>query len=167
MFRGTDAVSAEEYVRQIQSLGAEDGATTTRDMTLFERAPSDALGALVKLNADRFQHLHYAADKYKDEAGAVLGERNRSFANPQASMEEALLSLAFRQHSYGHTTTGSKRDVEDMPNQVEHARDLFRRYYTPDDCVLIVVGDFDRDRTLAAIKDAYGGWRGTRARGPW
>jgi zinc protease len=165
MFRGTDAVPAEEYERQMQKLGAEDNAFTTDDVTLYNSTiPSDALGELIRLNADRFQHLHYAPDKYKDETGAVLGERNKAFSSPEALMEEALRALEFKQHTYGHTTIGSKRDVEDMPNQYEYSRSFFRRFYTPDDCVVFVVGDFDHDKTLAAIKDAYGGWRGTRAK---
>lgn len=165
MFRGTDAVPAEEYERQLQKLGAEDNAFTTDDVTLYNTtSPSDALGDSIKLNADRFQHLHYAPEKYKDETGAVLGERNKEFSNPEAVMEEALRALEFKQHTYGHTTIGSKHDVEDMPNQYEYSRSFFRRFYTPDDCVVFVVGDFDHDKTLAAIKDAYGGWRGTRAK---
>lgn len=165
MFRGTDAVPAEEYLRQLQTLGADDNAFTTDDLTLYlTTIPSDALGELIKLNADRFQHLHYSADKYKDETGAVLGERNKVFASPNALIEESIHALAFKSHTYGHTTIGSKHDVEDMPNQYEYSRQFFRRFYTPDDCVIFVVGDFDRDKTLAAIKDAYGGWRGTRVR---
>lgn len=165
MFRGTDAVPAEEYLRQLQVLGADDNAFTTDDLTLYNTTiPSDALGELIKLNADRFQHLHYAPDKYKDETGAVLGERNKVFASPEAVMDEALRALEFKQHTYGHTTIGSKHDVEDMPSQYEYSRQFFRRFYTPDDCVIFVVGDFDREKTLAAIKDAYSGWHGTRAR---
>ncbi len=165
MFRGTDAVSAQEYEHQLQTLGADDNAFTTDDLTLYNTTiPSDSLGELIKVNADRFQHLHYAPDKYKDETGAVLGERNKAFASPDATIDEALRALEFKQHTYGHTTIGSKHDVEDMPNQYEYSRQFFRRFYTPDDCVVFVVGDFDHDKTLAAIKDAYSGWRGTRAK---
>jgi zinc protease len=165
MFRGTDSVPAEEYERQLQRLGADDNAFTTDDVTLYNTTlPAESLGDLIKLNADRFQHLHYLPEKYKDETGAVLGERNKVFSNPEAAMEEALRGIEFKQHTYGHTTIGSKHDVEDMPNQYEYSRVFFRRFYTPDDCVIFVVGDFDRGKALAAIKDAYGGWRGTRAK---
>jgi zinc protease len=165
MFRGTDAVPAEDYLRQLQLLGADDNAFTTEDLTLYTTTiPADALGEIIKLNADRFQNLHFSPDKYKDETGAVLGERNKVFASPEAILEEALRALAFKQHTYGHTTIGSKHDVEDMPNQYEYSRQFFRRFYTPDDCVIFVVGDFDRAKTVAAIKEAYGTWRGTRAR---
>jgi zinc protease len=134
-------------------------------MTVYTTtAPSDALPDLVKLNADRFQHLHVAEPKYKDETGAVLGERNKVFSDPHAQMDEAVRALAFKTHTYGHTTIGFKHDVEDMPNQYEYSRQFFKRFYTPDDCVIFVAGDFDGAKALAEIKDAYGPWRGKRAR---
>ncbi len=165
MFRGTDTVSADEYGRRIQAMGADDNAYTTDDMTVYTTtAPTGALPDLVKLNADRFEHLHVAEAKYKDETGAVLGERNKVFSDPHAQMEEALQALTFKTHTYGHTTIGFKRDVEDMPNQYEYSRQFFKRFYTPDDCVIFVVGDFDGAKALGAIKEAYGPWRGKRAR---
>jgi zinc protease len=165
MFRGTDTVSAEEYGRRIQAMGADDNASTSSDMTVYTTtAPSDALPDLVKLNADRFAHLHVAEPKYKDETGAVLGERNKGFADPHAQMDEALRALTFKTHTYGHTTIGFKHDVEDMPSQYEYSRQFFKRFYTPDDCVVFVVGDFDGGKALAEIKEAYGPWRGKRAR---
>jgi len=165
MFRGTDTTPAEEYSRRVQAMGADDNAYTSNDMTIYTTtAPNDSLPDLIKLNADRFQHLHVAEAKYKDETGAVLGERNKVFSDPRAQMEEAMGALTFKVHTYGHTTIGYKHDVEDMPNQYEYSRQFFKRFYTPDDCVVFVVGDFDRAKALAEIKDAYGPWRGTRAR---
>ena len=165
MFRGTDTIPGPEYQRRLQALGADDNAFTTPDITLYNTTiPADALPDLIKVNADRFQHLSYPTDKYKDETGAVLGERNKAFSDPQEVMAEALQALSFKVHTYGHTTIGNKHDVEDMPNQYEYSRQFFRRFYTPDDCMIFVVGDFDPDKTIAAIKDAYGSWRGTRAR---
>jgi zinc protease len=165
MFRGTDTVPAEEYARRVQAMGADDNAYTSTDMTIYTTtAPADALPDLIKLNADRFQHLHVAEAKYKDETGAVLGERNKVFSDPRAQMDEAMGALTYKSHTYGHTTIGYKHDVEDMPNQYEYSRQFFRRFYTPDDCVVFVVGDFDKAKALAAIKDAYAPWRGKRAR---
>ncbi len=164
MFRGTDAVPPDEYARRIKAMGADDNAYTSNDMTVYTTTISnDSLPDLITLNADRFAHLHVAEAKYKDETGAVLGERNKSFANPLAQMDEAMSALTFKSHTYGHTTIGTKHDVEDMPNQYEYSRQFFKRFYTPDDCVVFVVGDFDRAKTLAEIKEAYGPWRGTRA----
>ena len=60
----------------------------------------DQRTALLERVRGSFQHLHYAPDKYKDETGAVLGERNKAFANPEATMEEELRALEFKSHTF-------------------------------------------------------------------
>ncbi len=164
MFRGTEKVSAEEYERRMQALGADTNASTSPDYTLFvPSAATDALPELVALDADRFQHLSYARAAYVDETGAVLGEYNKSAASPRLPMQEALRELAFTRHTYGHTTLGSKRDVVAMPGAYDYSRAFWRRFYTPDDCVLFVAGDFDAAKVSELVHREYGSWTGKRA----
>jgi zinc protease len=66
-------------------------------------------------------------------------------------------------HPYGHTTLGFKRDVEAMPDAYEYSRAFFKRFYTPDDCTILAVGDVDHDALLAQVKTSYAGWTGHRA----
>src|SRR5207302_11402327 len=70
---------------------------------------------------------------------------------------------AFKKHTYGHTVIGYKRDVEAMPNAYDYSRQFFKRFYTPDDAAIFVVGDVDRQKELDQITKAYGGWQGKRA----
>ena len=164
MFRGTAKVSAQDYERRMQALGAENNAFTSSDFTLYiPMIASAAIAELVPLEADRFEHLAYSGAAYKDETGAVLGEYNKNAASPMLPMEEALLALAFTRHTYGHTTLGWKRDVEAMPGAYTYSRSFFRRFYTPDDCTLFVVGDFDAAKVSELIHTEYSGWTGKRA----
>jgi zinc protease len=164
MFRGTDQMPAAEYQRRMQAFGADNNAFTTADFTLYQPTlPKESLPELVRIEADRFEHLAYAPNAYKDETGAVLGEYNKNAANPLLPMSEALRGIAYSVHPYGHTTLGFKRDVEAMPGAYEYSRSFFRRFYTPDDCTIIAVGDVDHDSLLAQVKAAYGTWAGHRA----
>jgi zinc protease len=164
MFRGTDKMSAHEYEQKMQAMGADNNAFTSNDLTVYTPTlPKQGLADLIQIEADRFQHLHVAEDKYKDETGAVLGEYNKNFSNPARVIDEALRGLAFKAHTYGHTTLGTKRDVEDMPRQYAYSLEFFRRFYTPDDCVIFAVGDVDRAKVVEMVKAAYGGWKGKRA----
>jgi zinc protease len=167
MFRGTEKMPAAGYEKRMQALGADNNAFTTNDFTLFiPTLPKDSLAELVPIEAERFEHLAYTQASYKDETGAVLGEYNKNASSPFLPMEEALLSIAFTKHTYGHTTLGFKRDVEAMPSAYEYSRTFFKRFYTPDDCTLFVVGDLDADRVLALIKANYAGWSSKRAPTP-
>jgi zinc protease len=164
MFRGTEKVPAREYDERMQALGADNNAFTTDDFTLYIPViPKESLSELIDLEADRFQHLSYTEAQYKDETGAVLGEYNKDFSNPYRVIDEAIRELAFRKHTYGHTTIGYRRDVEAMPGAYAYSRRFFKRFYTPDDCTIFAVGEVDRQKVLDQVTRAYGGWQGKRA----
>jgi zinc protease len=165
MFRGTERVSQQAWERTMQSFGADTNAYTSMDSTVYTIvAPASALPTIVELEADRFQHLSYSEDVFRTEAGAVRGEYEVWSSNPAQPMWETMSELAFTRHTYGHTTIGYLRDIEAMPEKYEYSRRFFRRFYTPDNATVIVVGDFDRDALLAAIRQHYGLWRGRRDR---
>jgi zinc protease len=57
---------------------------------------------------------------------------------------------------------GYLRDVQAMPENLRYSQQFFRRYYTPDNCTVIVAGDVDHDRLMALVGQHYAGWRGRR-----
>jgi zinc protease len=165
MFRGTEAHSGEDYAALLNGVGADGNAYTTNDYTCYTIvAPSSALPLLTELEADRFRNLSYAEPAFRTEAGAVRGEYQVWSSDPSQPMWEALSELAFSRHTYRHTTIGYLADIDAMPGYYDYSRDFFRRFYTPDDVTLIVVGDFDDDALMAMIRERYGSWRGRRAR---
>ncbi len=164
MFRGTERHPQHDYEAALQSFGADNNAFTTSDFTCYTiTAPTAALPTVVELEADRFQHLSYPEDTFRTEAGAVRGEYQVWSSRPDQPMWEALSELAFTRHTYRHTTIGYLRDIDAMPGHYEYAQQFFRRFYTPDNAFVVVVGDFDRDALMASIRQHYGGWRGRRA----
>jgi len=163
MFRGTESVPAAEYERRIQAMGADNNAFTTNDYTLYTlTAPRDALRDVVRLEADRFQHLSYSESVFQTETRAVLGEYNKTASSPELPMWEALADLAFRAHPYGHTTLGRLADIEQTQQHYAFSREFLRRYYTPDNCVVFAVGDVDRAEVVELVRAQYAGWTGRR-----
>ncbi len=106
------------------------------------------------LEADRFQNLEYAEDAFRTEAGAVLGEYNKSASNPFQPLDEKMRDLAFQKHTYKHTTIGFLADIKDMPNQYEYSLSFFDRFYRPDNSALLVVGDVQPERGVRAGGEA-------------
>jgi zinc protease len=165
MFRGTERFSEDAYEREVQSFGADGNAYTTQDFTLYTMtAPTSALARVVDLEADRFQHLSYDERAFRTETGAVLGEYNKSAASPATKLWETLSELAFKRHTYGHTTIGYLADIQAMPDKVAYARAFFHRFYTPDNTTILVAGEVDHAALLALVKKHYGGWKGARDR---
>jgi zinc protease len=163
MFRGTKRFPQAAYEERIQSFGADNNAYTTQDFTLYTvTAPGSALTQIVELEADRFQHLEFDETQFRTETGAVLGEYNKSAASPFLKMWESLSGLAYTQHTYSHTTIGFLADIQAMPDKFEYAKNFFRRFYTPDNCTIIVAGDVVHSELLALVKQHYGAWQGKR-----
>lgn len=161
MFRGTPTNPADKYNADVVSLGLDTNAFTSEDMTIYHLfGPSKALPTIIDLEADRFQNLSYSEAQFRTEAGAILGEYAKSASNPLQLMQEKVLETAFTNHTYRHTVIGYLADVKAMPAGFDYSREFFRRYYTPDNATVFVVGDFDHAATLTHMEKAYGGWKG-------
>ena len=170
MFRGTEARPGPVYERTMQGFGADNNAYTTSDYTLYtitgaERCArrrssrSRPSGSSISTSTRRLPY------RGRRRARRVRDHRQRAdrddVARPSAS-------LAFGRHTYGHTTIGHLARHRGMNENVAYARDFFRRYYTPDDTTLFVVGDVRHDALLALVRvtTERGVGRATRPRFP-
>jgi zinc protease len=164
MFRGTARFPEGAREKFLESVGIADNAFTTDDFTLFHTfGPSSALEKLIDVEADRFEHLSYDEPTFQTEAKAVLGEYHKDAAGPELKVDETLVSTAFTRHPYSHTTLGFLKDVEAMPQEYDYSKQFFQRWYTPDNVMLFVVGDFDDAKVMGWIQDKYGHWAGRSA----
>jgi zinc protease len=160
MFRGTETYPPEKYNDVLKRLGADSNAFTTDDWTAYHVvAASSALDTVMAIEADRFMNLKYTKEAFQKEAGAVLGEYNKNYSVPIMSIFEKLQDTAYTKHTYKHTTMGFLKDIEDMPNQYDYSIEFFKRWYRPDNCVLVVTGDVDPKAVAALAKKHYGPWK--------
>ena len=160
MFKGTKQVPKAAYDEFLTRLGAGTNGYTTDDFTAYYVvfAGRENLEKVVKTEADRFINLSYTEEMIKTEAPVIEGEYNASASNPGRRLIELLRDTAFTAHSYKHTTLGYLKDIQDMPNQFEYSRLYKKRFYAPDNTVLLVVGDFDPARLSALAGQYYGSW---------
>jgi zinc protease len=163
MFRGTDKYSKDAFNELLKSIGADNNANTSDDRTVYHTlASADALETIMDMESDRFMNLKYSEEDFKTEAGAILGEYNKNYSSPFMTIYEKLREAAYEGHTYKHTTMGFLKDIQDMPNQYQYSLQFFDRWYRPENCVVIVVGDFNQEKLVALAKKYYGPWkRGT------
>ncbi len=160
MFRGTEKYNAEAFNNVLQSLGADNNAYTNNDATVYHTlASADALEKIIEVESDRFMNLKYSEEAFKTEAGAILGEYNKNFSSPFQSMFEKLNDAAYDKHTYKHTTMGFIKDIQDMPNQYQYSLKFFDRWYRPEYCTIVVVGDVKHDQLVSLTKKYYSGWK--------
>lgn len=157
MFRGTEKYP--NYDGVTERIGAARNAFTSLDMTVYYLvAASDYLAQIVDLESDRFQRLSYAEEPFRTEAGAVLGEYQNNAYSAFAVLDRKVRETAWTEHTYRHSTIGFEEDVRTMPEGYQYSRDFFRRFYRPENVVLVIAGDFDRDEAERLVREHYGGW---------
>ncbi|HVT60021.1 MAG TPA: pitrilysin family protein [Thermoanaerobaculia bacterium] len=160
MFRGTDKYPQDRYTQVLKGMGADSNAFTTDDFTLYHIVgPARELETMMDMESDRFKNLKYGEEGFRTEALAVLGEYNKDASSPFLPLEEKLRDLAFTKHTYKHTTIGFIADVKAMPGYYDFSRQFFARFYRPENCVLLVVGDAAPQNVFALAARYYGDWQ--------
>jgi len=160
MFRGTKKYPGHIYDSLIVSMGADANAYTTDDYTCYHiTTTKDNLEKVIELESDRFQNLSYEEDPFKTESGAVYGEYRKGKTDPFFVAYEKLMETAFDKHTYKHTTIGFEKDIAAMPTMYDYSISFFKRYYRPENVVIMITGDVKRKQVEKWIKSYYGSWQ--------
>ncbi|HEV7644011.1 MAG TPA: pitrilysin family protein [Pyrinomonadaceae bacterium] len=160
MFRGSENYPAGMFDKIMQKAGASSNAYTSDDRTVYHATfAKEDLEGIIKLDADRFQHLKYTEEQFKTEAGAVLGEYNKNISSPFTKLYEVMRETAYKKHTYSHTTLGYVEDIRDFPNQFAYSWEFYNRFYRPEYSTVIVVGQVKQADVLAMVKKYYGDWK--------
>ena len=155
MFNGSENAPGD-YFEYTKKIGATDlNGTTWLDRTnYYENLPSDHLELAVQLEADRMRNLWLREDDRRPEMTVVRNEMEDGENSPFGILMERVQSTAYLWHNYGKSTIGNRSDIERVP--VENLRAFYRRYYQPDNAVLLVAGKFEAASTLALIQQVFG-----------
>lgn len=148
MFKGTQQYPEGEFSKIIAALGGQENAFTHNDYTAYyEKLAAPNLDISFKLEADRMRHLRLDNQAFAKEMQVIAEERRmRTDDNPQALTFERFLATAHLSPPYQHPVIGWMHDIKQM--QVTDARNWYKRYYAPNNAVIVVVGDV----TLAQVK---------------
>jgi len=160
MFRGTEKFPGPVYDSIITSIGADANAFTSDDLTVYHLDFSNQdLEKVMELESDRFQNLKYSKEEFQTESGAIYGEYRKNRTNPFSVAIEKLREIAYQKHTYKHTTMGFEEDIKDMPNMYDYSISFYKRYYRPENVIIVITGDFDKEKTSGLVKKYYSSWK--------
>jgi predicted Zn-dependent peptidase len=159
LFQGSEHVDANEHFELVQRAGGTLNGSTWLDRTnYFETVPSHHLELALWLEADRMGRLLPAMTQAKldTQRDVVKNERRWSVDNqPYGTWWERLPALCFPpDHPFHHSLIGSMEDLSAA--SLEDVAEFFRTYYTPDNAVLSITGDFDRGEAMAFVERHFG-----------
>jgi zinc protease len=155
LFKGTK--NFEDPWKALEDHGAWFNGSTWLDRTnYFETLPSteENLEFALRLEADRMVNSLLRKEDLDTEWSVVLNEFGMGENRPTHILAQRMTSTAFLWHNYGHSTIGSRSDIQRV--KIEKLREFYREYYQPDNALLVIAGDFDPERALALVEKHFG-----------
>jgi zinc protease len=156
MFKGTAKNPAGRFSQRLAAIGGQENAFTSNDYTgYFQRTAREHLGELMDFEADRMTGLVLAEDIIKSERDVILEERNQRVENePGARLAEQVSAAQFLNHPYHKPVIGWRHEMETLNR--EDALTFYKRFYAPQNAVLVVAGDVTPDEVRTLAERTYG-----------
>jgi zinc protease len=155
MFKGTEKHPGAAFSQDVAAIGGQENAFTTADYTgFFQRVPREHLKEMMALEADRITNLVLTDAVVKPELNVVLEEQNMRVANnPNARLSEQVDAALYLNHPYGRPVIGWRHEIEKLTR--DDALAFYKRFYTPNNAIVVVAGDVTPDEVKADAEETY------------
>jgi zinc protease len=156
MFKGTSKHPVGEFSQTVLKVGGNENAFTSVDYTgYFQRVPREQLGKMMEFEADRMTGLILKDENVLPERDVVLEEYNMRVANsPEARLNEQMMAALYLNHPYGRPVIGWHQEIEKLGR--EDALAFYRRFYAPNNAILVIAGDVDVNEIRPLAEATFG-----------
>lgn len=156
MFKGTKTLEPGEFSRIVALNGGRENAFTSLDYTgYYQTVARDRLEIVMKHEADRMANLVLTDEIVLPERDVILEERrSRVDNNPAAKLSEMVSATLFVNHPYRLPVIGWEHEIAQL--DTESALAFYRRWYAPNNAVLIVAGDISAAEVRPLAEKYYG-----------
>jgi zinc protease len=156
MFRSTKKLKSGELARTVSRLGGRDNAVTSHDATYyFQRLPKEHLKTAMVMEADRMRNLNLVDAEVAAERDVVLQERRSVVdSKPLATLDELINANLYLNHPYRTPVIGWEHEIKKYDRATALA--FYRRFYAPNNAILVVAGDVTPDEVRKLAQDTYG-----------
>jgi len=158
MFKGSKKFprkNTESVIARLGKKGWQLNASTWLDRTnYYEVFPDEYFEYAVRLEADRMRNAFITKKDLDEERPAVLSEHAMKENDSSEFLEEKVWATAFLAHQYHHSTLGWLSDIENI--SAEKLKNFYDTYYHPNNAVVTVVGNIERNVSLSLIAKHFG-----------
>jgi len=155
LFKGTP--THPDIPGAMKERGAQFNGTTWVDRTnYYETLPASDqnLEYAIRLEADRLINSPIKATDLATEFSVVRNEFEAGENSPERVLSQRMMAVAYEWHNYGKSTIGNRSDIERVP--VDNLRAFYKKYYLPDNAMLVVAGKFDEKKAIEYIAKYFG-----------
>jgi zinc protease len=156
MFKSTDKIASGAFSKVIAKLGGQDNAFTNYDVTgYYQRIAKDRLKTVMDMEADRMVNLRLTEREVATEREVILEERrSRTENNPSAVLSEQMSAALYQNHPYRIPIIGWMHEMAKLSR--EDALTFYKRFYAPNNAIVVVAGDVSVDEVKSLAEAAYG-----------
>ena len=154
VFKGTP--SHKDIPNELTERGARANGTTWYDRTNYYEtfnATDDNLEWALDLESDRMMNSYIAKKDLESEFSVVRNEFESGENSPSRTLSQKVIRAAYMWHNYGNSTIGNRSDIERVP--IANLKAFYKKYYRPDNAVLMITGKIDDKRTLELVEKYF------------
>ncbi|RAU23303.1 peptidase M16 [Paramagnetospirillum kuznetsovii] len=156
MFKGTPTMAPGEFSKLVARNGGRDNAFTSSDYTgYYQNVAADKLELVMRIEADRMRNLVLDEANFRTEQAVVLEERRSRVENsPAALLAEQMEAALYLNSPYHRPVIGWEKEIAALT--LDDALAFYRRWYAPNNAILIVAGDVDAATVRPLAEKYYG-----------
>ncbi|MEZ6094393.1 MAG: pitrilysin family protein [Pirellulaceae bacterium] len=156
LFKGTERHKDIPTLLKDRGVLNMNGTTWFDRTNYYEQLPStdENLEFAIRMEADRLLNSLIRSEDLSSEMTVVRNEFEIGENDPGSILMQRIMATAYEWHNYGKSTIGNRSDIERVP--VENLREFYRKYYQPDNVMVVVAGQFDTDKALEYLNKYFG-----------
>jgi zinc protease len=156
MFKSTEKIVDGAFPKLVMQLGGQLNAFTSQDVTVyFERIAKEHLGEMMAMEADRMVNLRLTEEEVATERQVIIEERASRYDNsPNARLSEQMSASLYLAHPYRLPVIGWAHDIAQLSR--DDALAFYKRFYAPNNAILVVAGDVTPDEVRTLAVESYG-----------
>ena len=156
MFKGTSKVPNDEFTRLSRIYGGSiNAATFTNYTNYYQLYPKTYFPMALELEADRMSNLLLRQQDFEPEMKVVMEERRlRTDDSPRALAFERFKWIAYPTSHYRQPVIGHMKNLQNL--QLDDLKTWYRKWYTPNNAILVIVGDVESEAALHQVQKYFG-----------
>lgn len=156
MFKGTQKVPNDEFTRLSRMYGGSINASTFTNYTnYYQLYPKTYFPLALELEADRMRNLLLRQQDFEPEVKVIMEERRlRTDDNPRSLAFERFKWIAYPTSHYRQPVIGHMKNLQNI--QLKDVKKWYQDWYTPNNAMLIIVGDVDAENALRQVQKYFG-----------
>jgi len=162
LFKGTKSRSAKDIAEQMDEIGGQINAYTTKEYTVFHTRTLDThFDKALTVMSDMFLNSSFESEDIKKELGIITEEIKMYEDDPEEHSSDMLQNAVWNGSALGHPILGYEKSIQTFSRQKIKA--YFSKHYRTDNTVISAAGNFKPEEMLDMLEAAFGKWKSESA----